>query len=481
VADQDRPTEKKQAQHQAQEALDALRAHRQQSGYVPWNHDDNERLRALYNQQKKRQQDEHALQQGSECFQLRSRQPASSFTAIADVALHVTQAPPPIEAPTNIPDPETQAASLAPDATVKTPKTDVPHPLTIRVDPELARVAVGLDRASEFFVWALARHYFGMPGKTTRSDLLEKVAAIGIITSKRHLNRILKQGRGVFWRLDRHGNVYLVGYVKLAISLTRTARWERPSLVKTNTPGAIDVHIQVGQSLGEFKAQVYLGWLAYRQDPTISRQTLTTLFNCTTITLRNWEKTLGPQLEIVTNYAQTALHPKHHDDIIDYLPDHHYCYVTRRGHIRLRWRLSNTYRTSGVREHAHKGQSRKARTVAAYTAWYQPVECDTPDFQLFMEKLAFDRSHRVPKQYFETPEQLERFLKRMAKQGRRGATPRTPRYIYLGEDRNQHGIFELSLDGHTNTTTNERLRPSAEYAWWKGWQAKVDLARRAAG
>jgi hypothetical protein len=465
VANQDRPTEK----NQTQEALEALRQHRQQSGYVPWNHDDNERLKAIDQQQKKRRQEARALQQGRERFNLRYKKTTSPFTSIADIDLHVTHAPQ---------SGQTEAESQ-PEPISQAPGGEEP-PLTIRIDPELARVAVGLDKTSEFFVWALARHYFGVPGKTTRYDLLEVVAATGVITSRRHLNRILREGRGIFWRLDRHGNVYLVGYVKLTIRLTRTARKTCSKLVATNTPGAREVHIQTGASLGEFKAQVYLGWLAYRQDPTIARATLIKLFNCTHVTLRNWERTLGPQLEIVTNYAQTALQPQQHDEIIDYLPGHCYNYVTRRGAIRIRWRLSNTYRTSGVQEHAHKGQSRKARTVAAYTAWYQPVECDTPDFNEFMEKLAFDRSHRVPKQYFETPEQLERFLKRMAKQGKRGATPQTPRYIYLGEDRNQHGIFELSLDGHRTTRADERLRPRAEYAWWKGWQAKLDLARRAA-
>jgi hypothetical protein len=233
--------------------------------------------------------------------------------------------------------------------------------------------------------------------------------------------------------------------------------------------------------VGEFKAYVYLGWLAYRQDPTISREVLTTLFNCTKVTLRNWEEILGSQLEIVTNYAQTALHPKTHDEIIAYLPGHHYCYVTQRGEIRLRWRQSNTYRTRGVREHAHKGQSRKARTAAAYIVWDQPVESDThPDPPSSMAKLAFDRSRRVPKQYFDTPEQLQRFLKRLAKKGRRGVTPRTPRYIYRGQDRNRHGIFELSLDGLARTTANERPRPRAEYAWWQKWQAQMERARRAA-
>ena len=477
MAGQDHQAEKKQPKNLEQEALAALQEHRQQSGHQPWNHNDNERLKVLDKKQKQKEKERQALLEGQKLLRQQTTAPARWFATVIEALPQVTLVSQPVEVeekrePKPTPRPEIASQTL--------PEAE-PQPLTIRVDPELARVAVGLNRASEFFVWSLCRHYFGVPGSTTRNELFEMVAATGVINTRRHLNRILKQGKGVFWRLDDYGHVYLVGYVKLSERLTRMAVKACPQLVATNIPGASDVHIPVGQSVGEFKAWMYAGWLAYRQDPTISRDTLTKLFNCTKMTLLNWEKILGPQLEIVTNYAQTALDPKTHDEVIDYLPGHHYCYVTRRGEIRIRWRQSNTYKTSGVREHAHKGQSRKARTAAAYSVWDQPVELGAPaDGPSSMEKLAFDRSRRVPKQYFQTPEQLQRFLKRMAKKGKPGVSPETPRYIYLGEDRNQHGIFELSLDGHTNTQAEERLQPRAEYAWWTGWQARNEVARRLA-
>ena len=95
-----------------------------------------------------------------------------------------------------------------------------------------------------------------------------------------------------------------------------------------------------------------------------------------------------------------------------------------------------------------------------------------------MKKLPFDRSHRVPKQYYESDELLRRHLKRLAKKGKPGITPATPRYVYLGEDRNQHGVWELSLDGWVYTKANERLSIKAEKLWWKGWQMRLDMARR---
>ena len=350
--------------------------------------------------------------------------------------------------------------------------------LEIKIDPELARLAVGLNKTGEYFVWCVGHHFFGDPGRTSRDQLFEKIQSTGVITSRRHLNRLIKQGEGLFWGLDPHGNVYLRGWVKVSDQLTQVARQTHPQLIQTNLPGARCVFIAIGDNLTHFKAQIYAGWLAYRQDPTIARDTLTTLFNCTRTTLRNWERTLGPQLKTAPNYAQTALDPKQNDQIAGYIPSHSYNYVTQQGHIRIRWRQPNTYHTAGIREHTHKGQARKARTAAVKTAWYQPVELGAPaNLPYPMEKLAFDRSHRVPKQYFQSPEELQRLLKRLTKKGKPGATPQTPRYVYLGPDHYHHGIWELSLDGYITTKATERLAIKAEYTWWKNHQLYLGLAR----
>lgn len=474
---QTRQTDKIQAQTPEQEALAALYAHRQQSGYTPWDNGDNEHLRALEKKQQQQTREQQDILEGQAVYRSRAAVPNAWFETVSEALPQVTCTPQPVKSEENQPVEPTN-----PPAPARLPANeDEPGVLTIRVDPELARVAVGLEKIGEYFVWSLARHFFGVPGRTTREALFERVQATGVIQSRRHLNRILKLGKDLFWGLDEHGNVYLRGYVKVAEQLTQIAVDTQPQLIQTNLPGARDVHIPVGSSLGDFRAQVYAGWLAYRQDPKISRATLAMLFNCTPETLRNWEETLGGQIKVVTNYAQTSLNPKEHDEIIDYLPGHQYCYVTQKGEIRLRWRQPNTYQTCGIKEHAHKGQSRKARTYAARTAWYPPVESGAPPHPSYsMKRLPFDRSHRVPKQYYESDELLRRHLKRLAKKGKPGITPATPRYVFLGEDRYRHGIWELSLDGWVYTKANERLSIKAERVWWKGWQMRLDIARRLA-
>ncbi|NLF00993.1 MAG: hypothetical protein GX601_08445, partial [Anaerolineales bacterium] len=67
------------------------------------------------------------------------------------------------------------------------------------------------------------------------------------------------------------------------------------------------------------------------------------------------------------------------------------------------------------------------------------------------------------------------FLKRL-KQRNRGQ-PFVVRYIYRGEDRNGHGIWELSPDGEALTSANERMSLKREYGWWTGWRVSQQLKR----
>jgi hypothetical protein len=224
-------------------------------------------------------------------------------------------------------------------------------PLEVRLDPELGRLALALNKTGEFRVWVVARHCFGQPGWVERDTLYGRLKTHGVIHTKRHFNRLLAKGEGLFWGLAPDGRVWLRGYVKVSQRLTQLAARTAPELVATNIPGTNDVYLRVSGDIGDFKARLYAGWLAYRQDPKIARCTLAALFGCSEDTLRNWEARLGGVVEVITNYAQSAADPKEDDTIIDYLPEHAYSYVTRYGQIRLRWQQPNRYRTHGIREH----------------------------------------------------------------------------------------------------------------------------------
>lgn len=428
-------------------ALALLRAHREQSGYVPWPHPDNEQLREADRQRQRRTQEDREILAGSAAYR-KLATPATQFATLAD---QIPQIQPTVRSEADTAEPAAPA-------------------LTVRADPELGRLAVALNKASEFRVWLIARHFFGQPGWVERQQL-RAVLETEQIASRRHVDRILEQGDGLFWGRSATGRVFLRSYVRVAERLTRLARETQPQLVQTNVPGARDVYLRVGGSLGAFKAQVYAGWLTHREAPKISRHVLAGLFGCSQETLRNWERDLGSSLAVVTNYAQCAADPRLDDRAASHIPDHSYSYVTSRGQVRIRWRQPNSYTPKSIRQHPHKGQSRKARTRAILAAWYQPVELCAHD----LTTLAFDRSHRVPRRYFADSRALRAFLKRLKRRNR--GQPFVTRYVYRGEDRNRHGIWELSLDGEVATSANERMRLKREYGWWAGWRVNRELKR----
>lgn len=421
-------------------ALALLRAHREKSGYVPWPHPDNQKLREADKKRQRQAQETLEFSAGLAAY----RKLAAAATQFARLADHIPQVQPPARAEGKTPEPA--AAGLS-----------------VRADPELGRLAVALNKAGEFRVWLVARHFFGRPGWVERQQL-KQVLEAQRIASRRHVDRLLQEGEGLFWGCSPTGRIYLRSYVKVAEQLTRLARDTNPQLVATNVPGARDVYLRVGGSLGAFKAQVYAGWLTYREAPKISRRVLAGLFGCSQETLRNWERELGSSLAVVTNYAQCAADPRLDDRAASHIPDHSYAYVTSRGQVRIRWRQPNSYNPKAIRQHPHKGQSRKARTRAVLAAWYQPVELCAHE----LTTLAFDRSHRVPRRYFATSQALKAFLNRLRRRNR--GQPLVPRYIYRGEDRNGHGIWELSFDGEVVTSANERMGIRREYGWWNGWR-----------
>lgn len=148
-------------------------------------------------------------------------------------------------------------------------------PKSLRVDPELARVALGLHQASQFRLWIVARHLTRIAdgsSKVAKSDLKQAFATYKIKYTRQHLNKLLRDGNGIFWNAGRH-HLYLRSGQYVARHLTRQALDSHPDLL-LNKLGVNDVYLSPKGSLEQWQAMIYAGWICHRENLVISRVVL---------------------------------------------------------------------------------------------------------------------------------------------------------------------------------------------------------------
>ena len=266
------------------------------------------------------------------------------------------------------------------------------------VDPNIGRLALGLNLDAALRVWLLMR---GPREFVSKDDLRGVLESQGIYYGDRQLRRILRAGEGIFWHVHRNRrDLSLYGVRRVGKALVNHAyatgngelvRFEYRGVTYTNLPGMRPVYVPIRASLQEFRAELYAAWLQHRGAP-LSRAALSTLFGVTEDTQRNWERYLvkAGRLEIKAAYAKA--HETRQGDTAqalaarDELPAHAFTYdvfvqpdkgegndwIKER---RIAWRLPNLFITHDVREHSAIGQARKVRTAAraALSALNRPV------------------------------------------------------------------------------------------------------------
>jgi len=310
---------------------------------------------------------------------------------------------------------------------------------TLRVDPELARVAVGLHCASPFRLWVVGRSITRQgngSGKIAKTELKAVLEGLGVRYTRQHLNAILRAGEGLFWNTDRLF-LYLRSSQFVAQQLTQKAIDENPDLL-SNKAGVTEVLLSPTGTLEQWQATIYAGWIAHRDNPTISRDQLEKLFNRSADTLRRWEEVrLQKIVSTRTNYAQCDK-VQTWDKI---RPAYARTYVARTKDglkTRLIWQLPNTYKVKGIKTHAHRGQSLKVRKAV--------------NKQLQQPANKWRGGLPVAKLYFDSTKRLQSHLKKHA-----GAV-----YLWRGKNRHKHGIYEATATGWSETTATERVSFSLE-------------------
>jgi len=310
---------------------------------------------------------------------------------------------------------------------------------TIRVDPELARISIGLDLASQFRLWVVLRHLNRLENgssKVSKKGLKAVLCTFGINYTRQHLRRLIKSGMNLFWNEDHH-TLYLRSWQYIACKLTQIAMIENQDLL-SNKAGVVEILLSPAGSLEKWESTIYAGWFYHRDHPIIARVTLERLFNRTPETLRRWEQTrLQGKLTIQKNYAQCAF-----IDTVDKVnPERLNSYVAKTdegARLRLIWQLPNTYKTKGIKEHPRRGQSKKVRK-AVNEQLQQPADL-------------WCGGSPVVKLYYPSAKSLKAHLKKYD-----GVY-----YLWRGRNRHEHGIYEATETGVWETQVNERVQFGTE-------------------
>jgi hypothetical protein len=247
---------------------------------------------------------------------------------------------------------------------------EVPKPIippikiaqSVRFDPELARLAYMQGVFPLFRMWVYSVYVVGDgSGWVNKRDVLDTLNRFDFSLSRRHLNRLIQRGNGVFWTLDKvTSRVYLTGYEKLSVTLTARSVESQDRTLETNRPGVRRVVADLSGSLEDAIANTYAAWFRYKdkgEGVTISRVLLSELWGASVSTLLAWESASG--ISKSANYAQS------HETSIDKIPSHAYlCKGPQNRSEFVSWQLSNTYRApKEIQQHPHVGKSRNAREL----------------------------------------------------------------------------------------------------------------------
>lgn len=240
--------------------------------------------------------------------------------------------------------------------------------VSVRLDCELARLAIAFRDFNVYRVWAYAHSLGTGAGWIQKDCLYEHLLEMGVIGSRRTFNNILQKGHGIYWTIglgraadgSEKPRVYLTGYVSVSKKLVGRALVENPALVATNRPGRQKVFIDLTGSLRDAQSRVYSAWHSLNTKPdghnVISRQKLNELWGRATPTLLGYEESAGIAIE-----PQYAKHP---DPTSALVPKHAFLCADNEGGKYASWRMPNKYIAPAAESHAHAGNRRKARKAA---------------------------------------------------------------------------------------------------------------------
>lgn len=168
---------------------------------------------------------------------------------------------------------------------------------TIKTHPELNRLALKEKLDTPYIVWVVLRHEISqqnLSGHYTKKDVRKLSASHGLNFTTRHWKRIIKAGENVFWG-NSYGHLHIRSLKRVFTRLADdNARLE---------PQFDYVRIEIHKQSAMRRATLYHSWFMNRGEVTISRATLQDLFGLTPDTQRSYERLLGKNMLVKSNYC----------------------------------------------------------------------------------------------------------------------------------------------------------------------------------
>jgi hypothetical protein len=323
----------------------------------------------------------------------------------------------------------------------------------VNIDPELGRLACVLVEFNYFRAWSYAHQIDDGDGWLGRAEAEAIWKATGIAKDKRQARRLISSGINYgYWTFDRATKrLYLSGQERLAARfVNRIIERDLYPALQTNLPGKWRVETDLSGSLQTAEAALYAAWFDVKvqngHGTTISRETLSLLWQRSVSTLITWEQVVGIEKE--ANYAQQ------NSTALDNVPKHAYLTLNRDGTMAAAWRLPNTYRTNLQARINRRGKAKKIQKAVKVEIALAEQRGSVgiaalPSFT----KLYFDEKPDSDEKPFDACEKLLRKI------GKEDGDIHRPRYFYVGR-RHRVKIFEPYniLSNKQETYLNQRLR-----------------------
>lgn len=191
-----------------------------------------------------------------------------------------------------------------------------------KINPHLARLALRNHNELGFVIWSLLRQNAiveNLSSHYSKKSIRKLLVENSLNYTQRHINNILEQFTGIFWRVGK-SKIYLISFGRVCAYFEQFTKPCDAIHRDTN----IFIEIQPSKSIEAIRAEIYFAWFAQFSEKIISRATLTDLFGLSPEQQRAYEAKLGARLLVKPNYAH--INGESYRENPQELPEYHFSF-----------------------------------------------------------------------------------------------------------------------------------------------------------